>query len=81
MTRTIRARFSKGVFEPLEPTVGELINEGEEVMLTIETRAATPSGDPVQDTAGGWRGLIDAETFKEAIYHDRLIATRPPAKM
>jgi predicted DNA-binding antitoxin AbrB/MazE fold protein len=81
MTRTIRARFSKGVFEPLEPAVGELINEGEEVTLTIETHAATPSGDPVHETAGGWRGLIDAETFKEAIYHDRLIATRPPAKM
>jgi predicted DNA-binding antitoxin AbrB/MazE fold protein len=55
MTRTIRARFSKGVFEPLEPTVDDLVNEGEEVMLTIDT-GPTSTGDPVHDTAGGWRG-------------------------
>jgi predicted DNA-binding antitoxin AbrB/MazE fold protein len=81
MTRTIRARFSKGVFEPLEPTVTEIVNEGEEVTLTIDTGPATPSGDPLHETAGGWRGLIDAEAFKEAIYRDRLIITRPPATM
>jgi predicted DNA-binding antitoxin AbrB/MazE fold protein len=80
MTRTIRARFSKGVFEPLESTVGDLVNEGEEVMLTIDT-GPTSAGDPVHDTAGGWRGLLDADALKEAIYRDRLLVTRPPAKM
>lgn len=81
MTRTIRARFSKGVFEPLEPTVGELVRDGEEVTLTIDTGPLTPSGDPLNETAGGWRGLIDAEALKDAIYRDRLIVTRPPATM
>jgi Protein of unknown function DUF104 len=78
MTRTIRARFSKGVFEPLDPTPAELINEGEEVTLTIDTGPSS-SGDPLHETAGGWRGLIDAEAFKEAVYRDRLLVTRPPA--
>lgn len=80
MPRTIRARFSKGVFEPLEPTVGDLVNEGEEVVLTIDT-GPTAAGDPIHDTAGGWRWLLDADAFKEAIYGDRLLVTRPAARM
>jgi predicted DNA-binding antitoxin AbrB/MazE fold protein len=74
MTRTIRARFSKGVFEPLEPTVGDLVSEGEEVMLIIDPGPA-PVGNPIHDTAGGWRGLLDADALKEAIYRDRLLVT------
>jgi predicted DNA-binding antitoxin AbrB/MazE fold protein len=80
MTRTIRARFSKGVFEPLESIVGDLVNEGEEVMLTIDT-GTTPPGDPIEDTAGGWRELLDAEALKEALCRDRLLVTRPAARM
>ena len=80
MTRTIRARFSRGVFEPLEPTPAELINEGDEVTLTIDT-GPSASGDPLHETAGGWRDLIDAEALKEAIYRGRLVITRPSAKM
>jgi hypothetical protein len=34
MTRTIKARFSHGVFEPLEPAVEELVKDGEEVTIT-----------------------------------------------
>ena len=81
MTRTIKARFSKGVFEPLEPAVAELVKEGEEVTITIETASTTSSGDPLRETAGGWRGLIDAEALKEAIYRDRELVTRPPVRM
>ncbi len=81
MARTIKARFSHGVFEPLEPAVGELIKEGEEVTITIETASATSAGDPLRETAGGWRGLIDAEALKAAIYRDRELVTRPPVRM
>jgi hypothetical protein len=82
MTRTIKARFSNGVFHPLEPAAADLVNEGDEVTLTIETASpTTPSGDPLRDTAGGWRGLIDAGALKEAIYHDREVVTRPPVRM
>ncbi|MBM3219070.1 MAG: hypothetical protein FJZ38_10375 [Candidatus Rokubacteria bacterium] len=80
MTRTIRAKFANGVFEPLDPTVRELVHDGDEVTLTIDTGPSAP-GDPLLDTAGGWRGLIDAEAFKEAIYRDRLVVTRSPVKM
>ena len=74
MTRTIKARFSHGVFEPLEPAVEDLVKEGEEVTMVIETASATSAGDPLKETAGGWRGLIDAEALKAAIYrHRRLI--------
>jgi predicted DNA-binding antitoxin AbrB/MazE fold protein len=76
MTRTTKARFSKGVFEPLEPVVTELVKEGEEVTITIETASTTSSGDPLRETAGGWRDLIEAEALKEAIYRDRLVVPR-----
>jgi len=81
MTRTIKARFSRGVFEPLEPTVTEFVKDGEEVTLTIETSSAASSGDWLRETAGGWRNLIDAEALKAAIDHDRRLVTRPPVRM
>ena len=34
----------------------------------------------LKKTAGGWKGLIDAEKLKRAIYSDRLISTRSRAK-
>jgi hypothetical protein len=69
------------VFEPLEPAVRELVKEGEEVTLTIETGSTTSSADPLRETAGGWRDLIDAEALKEAIYRNRRFVTRPPVRM
>ena len=33
-----------------------------------ETASATSTGDPLHETAGGWRGLIDGEALKAAIY-------------
>ena len=74
MTRTIKARFSHGVFEPLEPAVGDLVKEGEEVTIMIETSSTIPAGDPLRETAGGWRGLIDAEALKAAISRQRLFS-------
>ena len=71
MTRMIKARFSHGVFEPLEPAVGDLVKEGEEVTIMIETASTTPAGDPLRETAGGWLGLIDAEALKAAISRQR----------
>jgi predicted DNA-binding antitoxin AbrB/MazE fold protein len=78
MVWTIKARFSKGVFEPLEPGVSGVIREGEEVLITVATPVGTPPGDPITETAGGWKGLVDAEALKRHIYADRLIATRMP---
>ena len=41
MTRTIKARFSHGAFEPLEPAVEELVKEGEAVTIRIIPRRVT----------------------------------------
>ncbi|MBI3989953.1 MAG: DUF104 domain-containing protein [candidate division NC10 bacterium] len=81
MIRTIKAKFSKGVFEPLEPEVAEMVREGEEVFITISTSSMALAGDPLKETAGGWKDLIDAEGLKRNIYADRLIATRPEVKL
>jgi hypothetical protein len=81
MVRTIRAKFSHGVFEPLEPAVTEMVGEGQEVLLTISTEPAAPAGDPLRDTAGGWKDLVDAETLKRDIYAGRLLATRPDVRL
>jgi hypothetical protein len=81
MVRTIRAKFSRGVFEPLEPGVTEMVGEGEEVLITISTEPAPSAGDPFRDTEGGWRDLVDAETLKRNIYADRLLTTRPDVRL
>ena len=75
MVRTIRAKFSRGVFEPLEPAAG-MVPEGQEVLITISTESADLAGDPIRDTAGGWRDLIDADALKRNICADRLVRTR-----
>ena len=81
MVRTIRAKFSRGVFEPLEPAVVEIVREGQEVFITISTESAALAGDPIRDTAGGWKDLVDAEELKRNIYADRLISTRPDIRL
>ena len=81
MVRTIRAKFSRGVFEPLEPAAAEMMREGQEVLITISTEPAAIAGDPIRDTVGGWKGLIDADALKRNIYADRLITTRPDVKL
>ncbi len=79
MGRTIRARFSNGIIEPLEEID---MTEGREITVTI-LDLPTPSrdADAFETSAGGWKDLIDAEALKKSIYADRLISTRPEAKL
>jgi predicted DNA-binding antitoxin AbrB/MazE fold protein len=81
VVRTIRARFSKGVFEPLEPEVTTALHEGEEVMLTVSTSPTEDPGDPIVGTAGAWKGLVDGEALKRHISADRLVTTRPSVRL
>ena len=79
MSKTIRARFSKGIIEPLEKVD---IDEGKEITVTIiEIPAASKKEDALEASAGGWKGLIDAEELIKNIYDDRLISTRPGVKL
>jgi predicted DNA-binding antitoxin AbrB/MazE fold protein len=79
MAKEFRARFSKGVLQPLEAVD---LKEGEEVRVIVTER---PKGrgmlEALRASAGGWKGLIDAEELKRNIYADRLISTRPEPKL
>ena len=79
MAKEFRARFSHGVLEPLEAVA---LKEGEEVRGIV---ADQPKGkgmiEAMRASAGGWKGLIDAEELKRNIYADRLINTRPEPKL
>ncbi len=78
MIKTIRARFSKGVIEPLEKID---IEEGKEVTLTIREVPSESKNDAFEKSAGAWKGTIDAEKLIKDIYADRLLYTRDVPKL
>lgn len=73
MGKTIRARFSKGVIEPLEKVD---IPEGEEFIVIITEVPSEPKEDAFARTAGAWKGTINAEKLIKDIYADRLSDSR-----
>ncbi|MDP2937448.1 MAG: antitoxin family protein [Dehalococcoidia bacterium] len=75
---TIRARYSKGVIEPLEEID---IAEGKEVTITIVEAPPEYEGNDFEKSAGGWRGTVDAEKLIRDIYADRLVSTRWKPKL
>ena len=79
MAREVRARFSKGVIEPLE----ELdLEEGEELKIIISERAGEKRTlEALRASAGGWKGTHDPEELKRNIRADRLISTRPEPRL
>jgi predicted DNA-binding antitoxin AbrB/MazE fold protein len=78
MAGTIQARFANGVLEPLERLD---VPEGEVLTITIIRLPVKVRGNGLERSAGGWKGLIDAEEIKRNIYADRLIATRPEPRL
>jgi predicted DNA-binding antitoxin AbrB/MazE fold protein len=78
MGATIRARVKGGLLEPLEKLD---LPEGKEVLVTISGISEGADVEAFRRSAGGWRGLIDADKLIEDIYADRLIATRPEPKL
>ena len=79
MARTIKARFTKGVFKPLEKVD---ITEGKEFNITVPEEPENRSFlDALKVTAGGWKETIDCEELIKNIYADRLISTRPEVKL
>ncbi len=73
MVKTVKARFSKGVLKPLETLE---LREGEEVTVTVVGLPSKAYADWLEQTAGGWAGLVDAEKLKREIYDSRLLFTR-----
>lgn len=78
MAGTIRARMKRGMLELLEKID---LPEGVEVSVTILETPGTRNADGLRRSAGGWKGLIDAEKLIANIYADRLISTRPAPRL
>jgi predicted DNA-binding antitoxin AbrB/MazE fold protein len=78
MGKTIKARFFKGVIEPLEKLDYE---EGREITVTIIDIPSKAEEDAFRKAAGSWKGKVDAEKLIKNIYADRLISTRPEVKL
>jgi len=80
MVTTVRAKFLAGHFTPIDPLPPEAVHDGDEVILTVAP-APESSRSALLDTAGAWKGLVDAEALKRDIYASRLISTRPPVAL
>ena len=71
MRKTVKARFSNGVFVPAEE-VG--LEEGAELILSFDEKHLVPLEDRIKRTksaAGGWKGLVDGEALIQEIYAAR----------
>lgn len=78
MSRNIRARVRRGVFEPLEPIN---VPDGTEVTVTISDEPSVEDIEAFHRSAGSWKGTIDADKLIRDIYNDRLISTRPQPRL
>ena len=78
MSGTVRARVKRGMLELLEKID---IPEDTEVTVTIIETSRTPGADSLRRSAGGWKGLIDADALIENIYNDRMVSTRPVPRL
>lgn len=74
MVQSVKATYNDGVLEPWE----ELdLEDGQEVGLSIsESGDASDAAKERVETAGSWKGLVDAERLKRDIYESRQIVSR-----
>ena len=74
-----RARFSKGVLEPLE----ELdLEEGAEVSVSIEeTPSPKRNFEAFRRAAGSWKGNSDPDELIRMIYESRITGSREPPNL
>ena len=71
MLKTVKAKFTDGVLVPLETLD---LNEGDEVLVTLDTKTASSLEELTElskAAAGGWVGSIDAERLLRDIYTSR----------
>lgn len=74
MLMNVKAKFSKGVFRPLEPLH---LAEGKEVTLSIEEVASPAHAiEALRASAGGWVGSHDPDELKRTIYEARVTGSR-----
>ena len=76
MTSAIKARYSNGILTPLESLD---LEEGAEVIISIDAIADNPSEDRIKTTlsaAGGWKGSQDPNELIRTLYQARLTGSR-----
>ena len=74
--RSVRARYSNGVFEPLDDVD---LAENQEVLLTVDEKPS-PKRDPeaMRAGAGGWVGQHDPDELIRMLYEARITGSREP---
>ncbi len=78
MNKTIRVKFSNGVFVPLEELE---IEDGTELPIFFDSRFLLPLEERIKLTksaAGAWKGEIDGDAMIREIYESRRIGSRLP---
>ena len=76
MLKTIKAKYSNGVIEPLEKLN---LEEGAELLVQIqEEKNSQDALKAWKDSFGGWVGLVDGEELKRTIYEARIAGSREP---
>ena len=80
VTRHVRARYSKGVLEPLEAID---LEEGAEVSLSIKEEPSLESpGEALRRSAGGWKGHHDdPDELIRMLYESRITGSREPPNL
>lgn len=78
MSGTVRARVKSGMLELLDKVD---LPEGKEVSVTIIETPTSRRAEGLRRSAGGWKGLIDADALIQNIYNDRTISTRPVPRL
>ena len=77
MSKVIKAKYTKGVFTPLEPI---RLRENEVVEVTVPEPEEDADDEAFLSSAGGWRDLVP-EGFIDDIYERRLRGNRPPIEL
>ena len=78
MIAIVKAKFSNGVLTPLEPLN---LEEGKEVMVSIEDAVEDKPLHELQAVAGAWKGTHDPEELLHNIYSDGLVRSRAGPKL
>lgn len=81
MAKTIKARYIKGLIEPLEKLD---IVDGAEITVALESVPPSLSESEGREgflsSAGSWKDIVD-EKFLEEIYRQRGLRTRPEVQL
>ena len=76
MTSAIKAQYSNGTLTPLEPLD---LEEGAEVVISIDAMSDSPSKERIKRTlsaAGGWKDTRDPDELVRMLYQARLTRSR-----